>query len=70
MPLIGLGLNYTSWGIRLVPVVISICLFTVMMSVVAHLRRSALEQVVRFSIEFRQGLKAVRSELIKIGPAE
>ncbi|MGD0952643.1 MAG: DUF1616 domain-containing protein [Methanotrichaceae archaeon] len=39
VPLIGLGLNYTPWGIRLVPVVISLCLFTVMMSVAAHLRR-------------------------------
>ena len=66
----GLVLNYTPWGIRLVPVVISICLFTMVMSVAAHLRRSALEQEVRFSVEFRQGLRAVRSELVTIEPVE
>ncbi len=64
VPLIGLGLNYTPWGIRLVPVVISLCLFTVMMSIAAHLRRSAIDQEDRFSVEFRQGFRAVRSELV------
>ena len=64
VPLIGLGLNYTPWGIRLVPVVISLCLFTVMMSVAAHLRRSALGQEERFSVEFRQFFRAIHSELI------
>jgi uncharacterized membrane protein len=65
VPLMGLGLNYTPWGIRLVPVVISICLFTVMMSVAAQLRRSALDQEERFSVEFRQFFTAIHSELIK-----
>lgn len=64
VPLIGLGLNYTPWGIRLEPVVISLCLFTVMMSVAAHLRRSTLDQGSRFSVEFRQGFRAIHSELI------
>jgi len=64
VPLIGLGLNYTPWGIRLMPVIISLCLFTVMMSVAAYLRRSALNQEERFSVEFRQFFKAIHSELI------
>ncbi|VVB64678.1 Uncharacterised protein [uncultured archaeon] len=64
VPLMGLGLNFTPWGIRLVPVVISLCLFTVMMSVAAQLRRSALGQEERFSVEFRQFFKAIHSELI------
>jgi uncharacterized membrane protein len=64
VPLMGLGLNYTPWGIRLVPVVISLCLFTVMMSVAAHLRRSALGQEERFSVQFRQFFGAINSELI------
>lgn len=64
VPLIGLGLNYTPWGIRLEPVVISLCLFTVMMAVAAYLRRSALDQEARFSAEFRQAFRAARSELI------
>lgn len=64
VPLIGLGLNFTPWGIRLVPVVITLCLFTVLMSVAAHVRRSAIVQEDRFSVEFRQGLRAIRGELI------
>lgn len=64
MPLMGLGLNYTPWGIRLVPVVISLCLFTVVMSIVAHIRRSAIVQGDRFSVEFRQGIRAIRGELL------
>jgi uncharacterized membrane protein len=64
VPLIGLGLNYTPWGIRLVPVVISLCLFTLMMAFAAQLRRSALEQEVRFSVEFRLWLRAIHGELL------
>ena len=64
VPLMGLGLNYTPWGIRLVPVVVSLCLFTVMMSIAAHLRRSALGQEARFSVEFRQFFTAIHIELI------
>ena len=64
VPLMGLGLNYTPWGIRLVPVVISLCLFTVVMAFAAQLRRSALDQEERFSVEFRQWFRAIRSELV------
>jgi uncharacterized membrane protein len=65
VPLIGLGLNYTPWGIRLVPVVISLCVFTLMMALAAQLRRSSLDQEVRFSVEFRQSLGAIHDELMK-----
>ena len=64
VPLMGLGLNYTPWGIRLVPVVISLCLFTVAMVFAAQMRRSALSEEERFSVDFRQFLKAIHSELI------
>jgi uncharacterized membrane protein len=42
VPLIGLGLNYTPWGIRLVPIIISLTLFTASLSLLAIYRRSAL----------------------------
>lgn len=64
VPLMGLGLNYTPWGIRLVPVVVSLCLFTVLMSIAAYIRLSALEQEDRFSAGFRQGFRAIRGELL------
>ena len=38
--LIGFGLNYTSWGIRLLPVLYSVAAFIVIMSVVAMVRQT------------------------------
>ncbi|HIP56639.1 MAG TPA: DUF1616 domain-containing protein [Ignisphaera aggregans] len=39
VPLIGLILNYTPWGIRLVPIVVSLTIFTVIMSIIASWRK-------------------------------
>lgn len=64
VPLIGLGLNYTPWGIRLTPVVISLAIFTVAMALAAHLRRRSLPLEMRFSVEFRKGVDSVKEELM------
>jgi uncharacterized membrane protein len=37
--LIGLGLNYTPWGIRLLPVLLSISVFIILLSVIALIRQ-------------------------------
>ena len=63
VPLIGLGLNYTPWGIRLTPVVISLALFTVVMAAAAYLRRTRLPPEDRFSLELRKHLDALKTEL-------
>lgn len=39
-PLIGLGLNYTPWGIRLIPILISLTVFNVTFAIVAIYRRA------------------------------
>jgi uncharacterized membrane protein len=39
VPLIGLALNYTPWGIRLEPVMVSLALFSEVMAVVCVVRR-------------------------------
>jgi len=54
VPLIGLGLNYTPWGIRLTPVVVSLAIFTMVMASAAHFRRRSLPDDERFSIRFRE----------------
>lgn len=41
--LIGLGLNYTPWGIRLVPVLYSVATFIILMSMLALYRRAGQE---------------------------
>jgi uncharacterized membrane protein len=63
VPLMGLGLNYTPWGIRLTPVVISISLFTIAMSAAAYLRRMSLPFNERFSVEFMKGFETIKSEI-------
>jgi uncharacterized membrane protein len=64
VPLIGLGLNYTPWGIRLTPVVISLALFTVIMTAVAHYRRAQLPADDRFSVETGKHLDSLKAELV------
>ncbi|AMQ18841.1 DUF1616 domain-containing protein [Thermococcus peptonophilus] len=40
VPLIGLGLNYTPWGIRLTPVLVSLTIFNVIFALAAMYRRA------------------------------
>src|SRR5882672_1390203 len=47
VPLLGLALNYTAWGIRLVPVVLTVYAFTVILATVALARRAGLPLVAR-----------------------
>lgn len=53
-PLIGLILNYTPFGIRLEPIIISISAFTILMSIIALIRRSKLPDDQRFTVEFKK----------------
>jgi len=39
VPLLGLVLNYTPWGIRLVPIIISLIIFTFAMALIAAKRK-------------------------------
>ena len=53
VPLIGLVLNYTPWGIRLEPILYSVTVFIVITSIIAWLRRKRLPEPNRFNIEFQ-----------------
>jgi uncharacterized membrane protein len=66
VPLIGLGLNYTPWGIRLVPVLISLSAFTLVMAAVAAWRRKDLEDNA-FTVPFRQMYASLQEE-VTAGP--
>ncbi len=50
VPLLGLGLNFTPWGIRLEPILAAVILFTLVMVVVAYYARSRLPQDEQFRI--------------------
>lgn len=51
-PLISVSLNYTPLGIRLQPIIISLTIFIVSMSIIAYIRRSKLSENERFNIDY------------------
>jgi uncharacterized membrane protein len=62
-PLIGLGLNYTPWGIRLDPIVVCLTIFTLACVLVANKRRHDLPKEERFSVDFAGIYKELKGEL-------
>ncbi|MXV61823.1 DUF1616 domain-containing protein [Natronorubrum sp. JWXQ-INN-674] len=64
-PLLGLVLNFTPWGIRLVPIMVAVSGFTVIATVVAANRRWELPEDERFYVPYRTWYAAARSELLE-----
>ncbi len=63
VPLIGLVLNFTPWGIRLVPVMVSVGGFTLVAAAVASHRRNELPADEQFAVPYREWLVTGRAEL-------
>jgi uncharacterized membrane protein len=63
VPLIGLGLNFTPFGIRLVPILISISVFTLAMLLIAYLRRSKMSEEERFDVKFTHLYSSLKSDI-------
>ncbi len=68
VPLMGLVLNYTPWGIKLYPTVLLLFGFTFIMSTVTVYRRRTLPVKERFSLSFRVNVRALdRSNRLILG---
>lgn len=65
VPLIGLVLNFTPWGIRLVPIMLSVSGFTVCCVAVAARRRWALPDDEQFHVPYRRWVADARTELFE-----
>lgn len=65
VPLIGLGLNYTPWGIRLLPILISLSAFTFLMCGLAYLRRAKLPEDDAFEVPFRKMALELKAEILE-----
>lgn len=63
VPLICFGLNFTPWGIRLDPIVISLTIFTLVMMVVAYHRRTLLPVQERYHVPFSKIAGTIRDEI-------
>jgi uncharacterized membrane protein len=64
VPLIGLGLNFSPWGIRLDPIVISVTLFSLVSVIISHYRRAILPGEERFRMPFSGIVDAFRKEFL------
>lgn len=60
VPLIGLVLNFTPWGIRLYPILISLAVFVLATSVTARYRREKLAPEERFRVAFKLDVSNVK----------
>ncbi|WP_336361995.1 DUF1616 domain-containing protein [Halalkalicoccus salilacus] len=65
VPLLGLVLNFTPWGIRLVPIILSVSGFTIGAVVVAAFRRWELPAEERFSVPYREWIATGRTEILQ-----
>ncbi len=64
VPLIGLGLNYTTWGIKPLPTLISLSAFTFIMCGLAYLRRASLPETETFEISLRAAAFSLKTEVM------
>ena len=64
VPLIGLALNYTPYGIRLVPLLAGLSVFTILLALAAGVRRrGVVSEAERFVVEgWRQGQRRQRGQ--------
>ena len=65
VPLIGLVLNFTPWGIRLTPIMVSVSGFTLVAVGVGAVRRWELPEEERFAVPYREWWAAGRAEMFE-----
>ena len=63
VPLLGLGLNFTPFGIRLLPILITLILFTLIMVFITYIRRENLPADRQFEVPFNEMYTSLKFEL-------
>jgi uncharacterized membrane protein len=64
VPLIVLGLNYTPWSIRLLPILICLSVFTLVMGGLAYLRRRKLPESEAFEVHIRGTAVSLKADIL------
>ena len=62
-PLLGLGLNYTPFGIRLTPILIVLSVFTISLAICAYVRRGRIPEEDRFGVDFGVLFKSIKESV-------
>jgi uncharacterized membrane protein len=60
-PLLGLGSNYTPFGIRLTPVLTVLSVFTISLAIGAYIRRSTIPEGDRLVVEIRKAFDSIKT---------
>ena len=63
VPLIGLVLNFTPWGITLVPILLSVSGFTIACALIAYGRRLQIPEDTRFRVPYKAWYEAAYDEI-------
>lgn len=64
VPLIGLVLNFTSWGIKEIPLLASLSVFTLLLSGLAYVRRKKLPEDKAFGISIKASALNLMNEVL------
>ncbi len=64
VPILGLGLNYTVWGIREIPVLAGLSVFTLLMCVVAYYKRSLVPETEISEISLKASFLNLKTEIL------
>lgn len=65
VPLLGLGLNFTPWGIRFGPILATLILFSLSMVLIANFRRLELPGDERFEVPLKAIMAGMKDEFLK-----
>ena len=63
VPLLGLALNFTPFGIRLIPILVVLSIYIAIMTIVAIYRRNTLPEDVQFSVRFDKIYETIKNEI-------
>lgn len=62
VPLLGLLLNFT-FGISLIPILVTLCIYSIILAIIAAYRRGKLPEYMRFSVPFHKISEVVGNEI-------
>ncbi len=65
VPLMGYGMNYTDWGIREVPILTGLSIFTLLMCGTAYYRRHQLPEAEAFGVTLKTSILALKAEFLE-----
>lgn len=64
-PVLGLSLNYSSWGVREIPLLTEFSIFTLLMCAIAYYRRRLLSETEVFGVSFKKCYLSMKAKVLE-----